>query len=124
MAQYNYGSQYGTPSAGQEYNQQSGLQQSGTGQVSGANQVTQNVSAQVYGTPTIPNSNAVTPITQQFVGQYQQNSMLQSNGIPQSVNGSSNSAVGVNPSIVYQQNGPQQGYAHQSAINQERVGQW
>jgi hypothetical protein len=124
MAQYNYGSQYGTPSAGQEYNQQSGVQQSGAGQVSGANQATQNVSAQVYGTPTIPNSNAVPPLTQQFVGQYQQNSMLQSNGIPQNVNGSSNSAAGVNPSIVYQQSGPQQGYAHQNAMNQQRAGQW
>ena len=125
MAQYNYGSQYGAPGTGQDYNQQSNVQH--TGQSSASNSGGQNGSTQMYGgSSTIQSTSGVSPSQQQFIGQYQQSTIVQPNVVSQNNSNAGNIAGNIgNPNAAYHQNGAPQGYTHQRILNHQRPGgQW
>ena len=127
MAQYNYGSQYGGPPAGQEYNQPSGMSQNTASQISGSSQMGESSTNQVYGQNLVQSTSSVTTSSpQQFVGQYQQHSIPPSN--IDSRTGRTTPSIDTHApghSTTYQQNGAPQGYASQSALSHHRVGrQW
>ena len=78
------------------------------------------------GSSTIQSTSGVSPSQQQFIGQYQQSTIVQPNVVSQNNSNAGNIAGNIgNPNAAYHQNGAPQGYTHQRILNHQRPGgQW